>query len=268
MEEKKPEPGNEVKELTPPMRIPDSPKISRVKMVILGICGIVVIISFAGAYFLGKSSNNESLSPTPSEKACTQEAMICPDGSSVGRSGPNCEFEKCPNVTPTPKVNSSLDKTYTSSEHKFQVDYSSDLKMETYNTPQIGQNTLGGTVVFSKLGPTQKEGTEFYDGLSITIGVVKKSISDSLKTAADKETTPSDPEISTKTPLKEIEINSLSGYETTVNGLGSFKITILEYPGKTDRMYYIATFAEGPGESKVEYQAVVSSILESFRNVE
>ena len=27
---------------------------------------------------------------------CTQEAKICPDGSSVGRIGPNCEFANCP----------------------------------------------------------------------------------------------------------------------------------------------------------------------------
>ena len=31
-------------------------------------------------------------------KACTQEAKICPDGSVVGRTGPNCEFAKCPYV--------------------------------------------------------------------------------------------------------------------------------------------------------------------------
>jgi hypothetical protein len=28
--------------------------------------------------------------------ACTMEAKLCPDGSYVGRTGPNCEFEKCP----------------------------------------------------------------------------------------------------------------------------------------------------------------------------
>ena len=28
--------------------------------------------------------------------ACTQEAKICPDGSAVGRTGPNCEFAPCP----------------------------------------------------------------------------------------------------------------------------------------------------------------------------
>lgn len=29
-------------------------------------------------------------------RACTEEAKICPDGSAVGRTGPNCEFAKCP----------------------------------------------------------------------------------------------------------------------------------------------------------------------------
>jgi len=27
--------------------------------------------------------------------ACTQEAKVCPDGTSVGRTGPNCEFAPC-----------------------------------------------------------------------------------------------------------------------------------------------------------------------------
>lgn len=29
-------------------------------------------------------------------RPCTMEAKLCPDGSSVGRTGPNCEFEPCP----------------------------------------------------------------------------------------------------------------------------------------------------------------------------
>ena len=33
--------------------------------------------------------------------ACTLEAKICPDGSAVGRTGPKCEFAKCPDVTET-----------------------------------------------------------------------------------------------------------------------------------------------------------------------
>ncbi len=36
----------------------------------------------------------------PEKKACTQEAKICPDGTVVGRTGPNCEFASC-NQQPT-----------------------------------------------------------------------------------------------------------------------------------------------------------------------
>jgi hypothetical protein len=35
-------------------------------------------------------------SPAPEMHACTMEAKICPDGSAVGRQGPNCEFAPCP----------------------------------------------------------------------------------------------------------------------------------------------------------------------------
>lgn len=34
--------------------------------------------------------------------ACTMEAKECPDGSYVGRSGPNCEFAACPTVVENP----------------------------------------------------------------------------------------------------------------------------------------------------------------------
>lgn len=37
-----------------------------------------------------KSSNDEN------PVACTMEARLCPDGSAVGRVGPNCEFAPCP----------------------------------------------------------------------------------------------------------------------------------------------------------------------------
>jgi hypothetical protein len=43
--------------------------------------------------------------PAPPEGqpvACTKEAKVCPDGSAVGRTGPNCEFEPCPGETPVP----------------------------------------------------------------------------------------------------------------------------------------------------------------------
>lgn len=35
----------------------------------------------------------------PGDVACTMDAKICPDGSAVGRQGPNCEFAPCPGET-------------------------------------------------------------------------------------------------------------------------------------------------------------------------
>lgn len=56
------------------------------------------------AYFKGQEweTINQILStfkfaePEVNPKACTMEAKLCPDGSYVGREGPNCEFAPCP----------------------------------------------------------------------------------------------------------------------------------------------------------------------------
>ncbi len=50
---------------------------------------LIIIILATVMYFISGTA------PT-SQIACTQEALICPDGSSVGRSGPKCEFAPCP----------------------------------------------------------------------------------------------------------------------------------------------------------------------------
>ncbi len=46
--------------------------------------------------------------PGTGPTVCTQEAMTCPDGSSVGRTGPGCTFAPCPTVaSSSPAVSSS-----------------------------------------------------------------------------------------------------------------------------------------------------------------
>lgn len=54
---------------------------------------IVIAIIIVGGYLAFKNYfQNTNI-------ACTLEAKICPDGSSVGRTGPNCEFAECPKIT-------------------------------------------------------------------------------------------------------------------------------------------------------------------------
>ena len=45
--------------------------------------------------------------------ACTQEAMRCPDGSYVGRTGPACAFATCPAVSSSSIATSTPSSTYT-----------------------------------------------------------------------------------------------------------------------------------------------------------
>ena len=58
---------------------------------------IIIIISASVMYLI-------SSYPKTKMVTCTQEARVCPDGSSVGRSGPKCEFAACPTITPEKKI--------------------------------------------------------------------------------------------------------------------------------------------------------------------
>jgi spore germination protein GerM len=50
---------------------------------------LVVSVAVVVGYCIYQSKIEKPIS-------CTTEAKICPDGSAVGRTGPNCEFSTCP----------------------------------------------------------------------------------------------------------------------------------------------------------------------------
>lgn len=56
---------------------------------------ILVILIIAFGIWKFKTSDKVLIQPDENV-ACTMEAKLCPDGSSVGRQGPNCEFSACP----------------------------------------------------------------------------------------------------------------------------------------------------------------------------
>ncbi len=61
-------------------------------IILVGICLVLVIL------LVSKKTEYKETAYTNLDKtiACTEEAKMCPDGSSVSRTGPKCEFAKCP----------------------------------------------------------------------------------------------------------------------------------------------------------------------------
>ena len=57
----------------------------------------IIWVCFAGYLNFSLWNLNPSTSSGQVQQiACTMEAKLCPDGSAVGRAGPNCEFAACP----------------------------------------------------------------------------------------------------------------------------------------------------------------------------
>lgn len=76
------------------------------------------------------------------------EAKLCPDGSYVGRGGPNCEFAACPTAP-------STWRTYESKQQGFSIKYPPELTVQ----PVASSTTATGTLVVFKGGEQYKDFT-------------------------------------------------------------------------------------------------------------
>lgn len=61
------------------------------------VFGVVLLV---GVSLLVWTQYSQKPQPIPQEVFCTADVKQCPDGSYVGRTGPNCEFTKCPEFVP------------------------------------------------------------------------------------------------------------------------------------------------------------------------
>jgi hypothetical protein len=84
------------------------------KLIIILLCVLGVVIIGGGLVWVLLPEPVE-MDPGPGDTVCTQEAKLCPDGSSVGRTGLNCEFAECPEW-----------KTYVNKTDGYEIKYPSD----------------------------------------------------------------------------------------------------------------------------------------------
>jgi hypothetical protein len=105
-------------------------------VIVVGVVVLILAILAIGYWVANKYRS-------PGTVACTEEAKLCPDGSSVGRTGPNCEFAACPPVASFTAVaiETSDWKTYTNQQYGFSFKYPLGWQVSTNGL----QNTLGST---------------------------------------------------------------------------------------------------------------------------
>lgn len=98
--------------------------------------------------------------------ACTADAKICPDGSSVGRVGPDCEFAPCPQVKP----GTCRDIANELKEKIAQANYcntDSDCTIVNYSCPFVTCNEYVNNEKVPELGPLYQRFSLCSDGLPV-----------------------------------------------------------------------------------------------------
>jgi hypothetical protein len=88
--------------------------INKYRTIFLCLAGaaIVGLVMNLLSIYPKKSKNSTApiVAASPSQKACHRDTKLCPDGSQVRQSGPDCAFDKCPETTE--ELNMSI-KTFT-----------------------------------------------------------------------------------------------------------------------------------------------------------
>jgi hypothetical protein len=158
---------------------PPAPKSNRPVIIVSVIVIFLLLAVGASAFYLGKMASS------PKQVACTMEAKLCPDGSSVGRTGPKCEFASCPTTTPTPDETANW-KTYTNTQYSFSFKYPLDWSFDEEKPSTI---VFGPTSTINHIGETVSPYVSRFITLTISDStpnqdlIVFKNISPSLSPA-------------------------------------------------------------------------------------
>lgn len=154
----------------------------------------IVLIILCGIAGIMWSNNNEK---TQSPVACTMEAKICPDGSAVGRTGPQCEFTPCPTGTTSQVVPTSGDVTIGVGEKKSIGDLSITLNniVGDSRCPQDVQCVWAGELKVSVTLATASKsetrdmtfgkGSFVFEGHTVTMTNAPAALSSNVKVGKD-----------------------------------------------------------------------------------
>lgn len=167
----------------------------------------------------------ENASSTNNVVSCSKEAKMCPDGSTVGRVAPSCEFKACKTATTT--IDTSGWKTYTSTKNGFTFKYPALLTAG----PDGDVITLSHSIAYKHPNPCDFKGDAGLSERLSDFGVYIKVVNTNLKEYVQSSVYPGWDYVS-KNPF---QAGSLSGYkiEEGVEGCGAYVYYFSISPTKT-----------------------------------
>ena len=132
---------------SPPPPTP-SPAKKPNKLLVIAIS--MFLLGGLGGYLIGINKVSLPYDKKPNGVACTMEALICPDGSSVGRTGPNCEFAPCPRSNQNQTETENL-KVYKSETGLYEISIPSNWSAGEH------PHEFGGPIYISPLNPIRSD---------------------------------------------------------------------------------------------------------------
>jgi len=151
-------------------------------------------------------------------------------------------------------------QTYTDEFLEFSIDHPQDMQIRASEIP--GQNP---SISFFIAGPTQIEGTEFYDGISIEVS--RGTYTDpELKEFAEQEINLLQQNMLAEEiiePLTEITFAGKTAYRCEIRSISGARFTRIYTPADAGQFFLVTIFAEDP--SGVGFAQTVNQMLESFK---
>ncbi len=153
----------------------------------------------------------------------------------------------------TPLVPTTFDNVYISQEAGFHMEYPEEVTIE---------EKASGYTSFYLSGPTQREDTEFYDGISIRIQ--QEELEEGITLEKQAQTlAEQDSELGEVTEeVQEVTLNGVQGYTYSSQTIGS-EITsyLLEYPDSNQYLHVINGTADPENQG---YEKTAQQMLETI----
>src|SRR3989304_8048422 len=151
-------------------------------------------------------------------------------------------------------------KVYYEKKSGWKMSYPADMKVVSSPVKErvIDPDAIGNAVDFWIYGPTQNEGTEFHDGLFITIFTANKNPDTNLKEFADQKSKYN--QGNSTYPVTRLLANGISGYQFLNPEYGRTLNIFLPYEDREDKVLIMYIVSEG--KYKNNYDNIYKNMLE------